>query len=110
MRDMNRIEHYLTEAGQDLYQEWVERLRDRSARARITARVNRMAAGAFGDSKPVGDGVWELRVDWGPGYRVYYAQAGKALVLLLLGGDKRRQQADIDKAIDCWSDYQRRTP
>lgn len=73
-------------------------------------RINRMAIGAFGDCKPISDGVWELRVDHGPGYRVYYAQAGKQLVLLLLGGDKRQQQSDIEKAIECWGDYQRRKP
>jgi probable addiction module antidote protein len=67
-----------------------------------------MAGGNFGDCKPVGDGVWELRVDWGPGYRVYYAMAGKHLVLLLAGGDKRKQQADIDAAIARWSDWQQR--
>ncbi|MCU7922900.1 MAG: type II toxin-antitoxin system RelE/ParE family toxin [Candidatus Thiodiazotropha sp. (ex Dulcina madagascariensis)] len=59
---------------------------------------------------PIGDGVWELRIDQGPGYRVYYAQADKQVVLLLLGGDKRKQQADISKAIECWHDYQQRKP
>ena len=102
------IQHYLTTNGQDLYQNWLDSLRDRSAQARITMRVNRVAAGAFGDCRHVGDGVWELKINHGPGYRVYYAQAGKSLVLLLLGGDKRTQQADIDKAIDCWQDYQER--
>lgn len=107
---MNEIVHYLTDAGRDLYQEWLDRLKDRAAKARITMRINRMAVGAFGDCKPAREGVWELRIDHGPGYRVYYAQAGKRLVLLLLGGDKRNQQADIEKAIECWNDYQRRTP
>lgn len=105
---MNRIIHYLTPEGKDLYQEWLNGLRDQAAKARITVRVNRMAAGAFGDCKPVGGGVWELRIDQGPGYRVYYAQAGKRLVLLLLGGDKRKQQSDIAKAVECWKQYQRR--
>lgn len=105
---MNEIIHYLTPGGHDLYQEWLDRLADRIAKARITTRVNRIAAGAFGDCKPVGSGVWELRIDQGPGYRVYYAQAGNRLVLLLLGGDKRQQQKDIVKAIACWEDYQRR--
>jgi putative addiction module killer protein len=107
---MNQIIHYLTPNGDDLYQQWLERLKDRTAKARITMRINRVAAHAFGDCKPVGRGVWELRVDHGPGYRVYYAQAGKHLVLLLLGGDKRGQQADINQAIECWADYQRRKP
>jgi putative addiction module killer protein len=107
---MNKVIHYLSSDGKDLYQQWLERLKDRTAKARITMRINRMAAGAFGDCKPVRDGVWEFRVDHGPGYRVYYAQAGQRLVLLLLGGDKRSQQADIKKAVDCWADYQRRKP
>ncbi len=71
-------------------------------------RVLRMAAGNFGDCKPLHDGVWELRIDYGPGYRVYYAQAGKRLILLLAGGDKRRQQADIEAAIERWNDWQHR--
>jgi putative addiction module killer protein len=107
---MNQIIHYLTSNGEDPYQQWLERLKDRTAKARVTMRINRIAAGAFGDCKPIRDGVWELRVDHGPGYRVYYAQAGKQLVLLLLGGSKRCQQADIQKAIDFWNDFQRRKP
>jgi putative addiction module killer protein len=107
---MNSIIHYLTAAGDDPYQQWMDRLKDRTAQARVTLRVSRVAAGVFGDCKPVGSGVWELRIDQGPGYRVYYAKAGKQLVLLLLGGSKRSQQADIDRAIDCWHDFQRRKP
>lgn len=102
------IQHYLNRQGQDLYQDWLDNLRDRMAQARITMRINRIAAGAFGDCRPVGDGVWELKIDYGPGYRVYYAQAGRSLVLLLLGGDKKTQQADINKAIEYWHDYQER--
>ncbi len=105
---MNEIIHYLTADGRDLYQDWLNNLSDRMAKARITTRVNRVAAGAFGDCKPVGEGVWELRIVHGPGYRVYYAMADKQLVLLLLGGDKRKQQADIDKAKKCWADFKRR--
>jgi putative addiction module killer protein len=71
-------------------------------------RVQRMAAGNFGDCKPLQDGVWELRIDWGPGYRVYYAQAGKRLILLLARGDKRKQQADIAQALERWHDWQHR--
>jgi putative addiction module killer protein len=78
------------------------------AKARIAVRVHRMAAGNFGDCKPVQDGVWELRIDHGPGYRVYYAQTGKRLILLLLGGDKRKQQADITAAVEHWQDWQLR--
>lgn len=66
-------------------------------------------AGNFGDCKPVGEGVWELRVDWGPGYRVYYAIVGAEVVLLLCGGDKRKQAADIRRAAEFLKDYRRRT-
>jgi putative addiction module killer protein len=67
-----------------------------------------MACGNFGDVKPVGEGVWEARIDWGPGYRIYYAQAGQRLILLLVVGDKRKQQADIEKAQLYWVDWQHR--
>lgn len=106
---MNKITHYLTDDGKDPYQAWLDGLSDRMAKARITARINRLAAGAYGDCKPVGKGVWELRIHHGPGYRVYYAQEGKKTLLLLLGGDKSSQQADIEQAIKFWSRYQRRT-
>ena len=107
---MIEIRHYVSETGCDHYQQWLDHLKYRSAKARITVRVNRLSAGALGDCKPLGSGVWELRVDHGPGYRIYYAQAGKQLVLLLLGGDKRQQQADIERAMRCWNEYQKRMP
>ena len=107
---MIEIRHYVSETGCDHYQQWLDHLKDRSAKARITVRVNRLSAGALGDCKPLGSGVWELRVDHGPGYRIYYAQAGKQLVLLLLGGDKRQHQADIERAMRCWNEYQKRMP
>ena len=93
---MIEIRHYVSDTGNDQYQQWLDHLKDRTAKARITVRVNRLSAGAFGDCKPLCQGVWELRIDHGPGYRLYYAQDGKKLVLLLLGGDKRQQQADIE--------------
>lgn len=106
---MLEIRHYLTRLGEDPFQEWLDSLRDARTEARIAARVARLEAGNFGDCKPLRDGVWELRVDWGPGYRVYYAMTGRICLLLLCGGDKRRQSADIDRAVEYWSDYQRRT-
>ena len=105
---MFEIEAYLRANGADPYTEWVMGLADRQARARIVVRVLRMGAGNMGDCKPLSGGVWELKIDHGPGYRVYYAQAGKRLILLLAGGDKRKQQADIDKAIARWNDWQQR--
>jgi len=103
-----QIEHYLTPEGRDPFAEWLARLADRRARAFTLARVGRMEAGAFGDCKPVGAGVWEARIDYGPGYRVYYARAGDRLIVLLIGGDKRKQQADIEIAAHYWKDWQER--
>ena len=79
------------------------------SRRRLPVRINRLAAGNFGDCKPLREGVWELRIDWGPGYRVYYAMAGRTCVMLLSGGDKRRQSADVNRAVEYWKDYQRRS-
>ena len=105
---MFQIDHYLTEEGRDLFAEWLSDLADRRARAFALARVARMGAGAFGDCKPVSNGVWEARIDYGPGYRVYHARSGNRVILLLTAGDKRKQSADIARAVDCWSDWQRR--
>ena len=105
---MFEVEDYLSPDGEDPYKKWLGELADKQARARVLVRVLRIKAGNFGDCKPLQDGVWELRIDHGPGYRVYYAQAGKRLILLLAGGDKRKQQADIEKAIERWHDWQHR--
>jgi putative addiction module killer protein len=102
------ILHYVTESNEDPYQEWLDGLRDRSARVAIQRRVDRLALGNFGDHKACRDGVWELRIDFGPGYRIYYSQSGKEIVLLLCGGSKRTQTSDIDQAVNFWQDYQRR--
>lgn len=96
--------HYVDHEGQDLFARWLNKLRDRQAQARIAARLIRLQNGNFGDCKPVGDGVWELRVDWGAGYRVYYAIEGKRVVLLCDGGDKRTQTEDIARAIGRWNE------
>src|SRR4051812_47927530 len=105
---MYQVTDYLTAEGHDPFKEWLANLVDRQARARVAVRVQRMAAGNFGDCKPIDDGVWELRIDHGPGYRVYYARTGEKLLLLLIGGDKRKQQADIDTALMYWKDWNRR--
>ncbi|NMQ29327.1 type II toxin-antitoxin system RelE/ParE family toxin [Candidatus Accumulibacter phosphatis] len=99
---------YQAEDDRDPFKEWLAGLADRQARARVAVRVQRMAAGNFGDHKPLSEGVWELKIDHGPGYRVYYARAGRRVLLLLVGGDKRRQQADIATAVRYWQDWQRR--
>jgi putative addiction module killer protein len=78
---------------------WLRTLRDRQARARIQVRIDRLQLGLPGDVKPVGEGVSELRIDYGPGYRVYFMRQGRELIILLGGGDKRTQDRDIQKAI-----------
>lgn len=102
--------HYLAADGTDVFESWLDGLADVTAAARIIARLDRVRVGNFGDCKPVGEGVWELRVDHGPGYHVYYARAGQRVVLLLCGGDKRRQTADSRRAITLWNDHNQREP
>ena len=99
----------MTRAGSDVAGEWLAGLKDRTARAKIAVRIARLAAGNFGDCKPIRSGVWELRVDWGPGYRVYYTMIGQTCVLLLGGGDKRSQGGDIARAIAFFEDFKQRT-
>jgi putative addiction module killer protein len=104
-----RIEHYLTPGEhRDPYLDWLQRLRDSQAKVAVIRRLARVELGNFGDHKFCRDGVWELRVDVGPGYRVYYAMSGHCVVLLLCGGDKRTQEADIALAVGHWQDWQRR--
>lgn len=103
------IVHYRDEAGIDVFARWIAGLRDTRAAARIAARVERLAEGLLGDCKPLREGVWELRVDGGPGYRIYYAHAGRHIILLLCGGDKRKQSADIQRAVSHWRHWQQRT-
>ncbi|MFN8737507.1 MAG: type II toxin-antitoxin system RelE/ParE family toxin [Betaproteobacteria bacterium] len=79
----------------DEYEKWFDSLRDRQAKARIDIRVRRLSLGNPGDAKPVGEGVSELRIDYGPGYRVYFVQRADVLIVLLAGGDKRTQNQDI---------------
>ena len=107
---MYQILHYLTRDGVDVFDAWLDDLTDARAVARIIARVDRLQAGNFGDHKPVGESVWELRIDHGPGYRVYYALSGRRVVLLLCGGDKRKQYSDIRRASAMWRDYNERNP
>ena len=83
----------------EVYATWLNSLRDQRARTRILVRVERLAAGNLGDVRPVGEGVSELRIDYGPGYRVYFKKRGSALVILLAGGDKGTQNEDVRKAL-----------
>jgi putative addiction module killer protein len=102
------IRHYVNPVGKDVFDDWLTELADARAQAKIATRINRLAAGNFGDCKSLRQGLYELRVDWGPGYRVYYAMIGKACVLLLCGGDKRKQAADIERALEYLRDYKER--
>lgn len=106
---MIAILHYVTRTGKDVFDHWLSRLPDARAQARVAARINRLAAGNFGDCRPLRGGVSELRIDWGPGYRVYFAMLGRTCVLLLCGGDKRKQSSDIQRAIEYLADYKERT-
>jgi len=83
----------------EVYARWLDGLRDIRARARVLVRVERLAAGNPGDVGPVGEGVSELRIDYGPGYRVYFKRQGRTIVVLLAGGDKRTQARDIETAL-----------
>jgi putative addiction module killer protein len=105
---MIEVRRYTTRAGVDVYASWLVALRDAQARARIARRIDRLELGNFGDCKALGGGLYELRVDWGPGYRVYYGMIGQTCVLLLCGGDKRKQSSDIERAREYLHEYKER--
>jgi putative addiction module killer protein len=105
---MFEIRHFLTRRDIDVFGDWLERLRDTKALIAIDRRVARTQIGNFGDHKFCRDGVWELRIDVGQGYRLYYGLAGAKIVLLLCGGDKRTQSADIRRARLYWQEWQER--
>lgn len=84
----------------DVFDRWLEKLRDTQARARILVRIKRLSLGNAGDVRPVGHSVSEMRIDYGPGYRIYYARPGAQIVVLLVGGDKSSQTRDIARAIE----------
>jgi putative addiction module killer protein len=103
-----RLQYYQTDDYRLPFAEWLVALKDDQARARIRARLARLVEGNFGDAQAVGEGVIELRIDWGPGYRVYIARLGQVVVLLLCAGDKRTQDKDIERAKDYFKDYKAR--
>ncbi len=102
------IENYFDSFGDSPFEEWLESLDDRRARRKIKARLDRVRLGNAGDSKSVGMGVFEFRINWGPGYRVYFGRHGNSLIILLAGGDKSSQERDIHRAQFYWNDYWRR--
>jgi putative addiction module killer protein len=104
-----QVEHFLKADGRDPFERWLDRIKDRRALIAIERRVARIERdGYFGDHKYLRDGVSELRIDVGAGYRVYYAQVNDVVVLLLCGGDKSTQDADIDRAVSNWEEFQQR--
>lgn len=102
------LEYYITDAGKIPFKDWIENLQDIHGRAKIRVALDRIRLGNFGHSKSVGDGVHELKINYGPGYRVYYALAGSKIVLLLLGGDKSSQSKDISLAKEYFKEFKRR--
>ena len=105
----HEVEVYQTEEGRSPFSEWIRNLKDRTARSRVRARLARLRLGNFGDTNSLGGGLHELRIDHGPGYRVYFGRAGDRLVLLLYGGTKRTQSRDIKQVRAYWHDYRRRS-
>jgi putative addiction module killer protein len=103
------IRHYVSQRGKDVFDHWLTQLADTRAQAKIAVRINRLAAGNFGDCKSLRQGLFELRIDWGPGYRIYYAMVCPSRVLLLCGGDKRKQSLDIERALEYLLDYKERS-
>lgn len=99
---------YVTEEGREPFSEWLASLRDIKARAKIRVRLDRVSLGNLGDCHGVGEGVQELRIDYGPGYRVYFGLEGQTIVLLLCGGDKSTQTKDIETAKRYLNEYRRR--
>lgn len=103
---MLKIFNYLTKADRSPFEEWRDEL-DVKARAIVRTRLDRVRMGNFGDCKMIqgGNGVWELRIDYGPGYRIYFGKIGMEVIILLVGGDKGSQRRDIEKAKKYWREY-----
>lgn len=105
---MFELLRYQGKDGREPLTVWLHRLRDRQAHAHVLARLDRLENENFGQCRALQSGVWELKIDHGPGYRVYYGRVGKTILLLLCGGDKRTQQADIERALEYWKEFRSR--
>jgi putative addiction module killer protein len=103
------LRYYLTSDGRSPFETWFSGL-DAAAAAKVTTALVRLEQGNLSSVKGVGEGVLEYRINWGPGYRVYFGRDGEVLVILLTGGTKQRQQRDIARAHELWADYRRRKP
>ena len=99
------IEIYETRAGKSSFLDWIERFKETHTRAKILTRLDRLKLGNFGDCKSIGEGVYELRIHYGPGIRVYYSKIGRKIILLLCGGEKGSQRRDIKNAQAFLKDY-----
>jgi putative addiction module killer protein len=104
------VVRYQREDGTEPYTQWYRNLRNGTAKTSIAKELRRAEVGNFGDCKPIGEGVSELRIDTGPGYRVYFGLRGPVMVILLCGGDKSSQDRDIARAKTFWADWKRRQP
>jgi putative addiction module killer protein len=107
--DMLELRYYLASDGGSPFEEWFTDL-DSAAAAKVAVALARLEQGNLSNVKGVGEGVLEYRINWGPGYRVYFGREGEVLVILLTGGTKQRQQRDIETAKTSWTDYKRRRP
>lgn len=101
------VRHYISDNGRNLFGDWIRSLKDTQGQISILKRIDRIEEGNFGDRSYIGEGVWELRVHAGPGYRVYYGEEGRVLVILLCGGDKHSQKKDIRRSQELWKTYRR---
>ena len=99
------IKIYQDEYGNEPFTEWLKSIKDNNTKIRIVARLERIKLGNFGDHRSIGEGIYELRLHFGTGYRVYYGQLGDEIVLLLAGGDKSTQKQDIQRVKYYWHDY-----
>ncbi len=102
------VQEYQREDGTLPFSKWFRSLKDQQARTKVAKILNRMESGILGDYKFVGEGVFECRIHYGPGYRIYFGLQGEEVILLLCGGDKSSQQSDIHQAKDYWADYRLR--
>ena len=112
MRDAHprRVQYYRDQNGRAPFTDWLESIHDSSTQSRIERRLDRLTRGNFGEHKSVGDGVFELILDFGPGYRIYFGEVNNTTVLLLYGGDKSSQARDIERAKIHWQEYKEAHP
>ena len=103
------IRNYATTSGREPFEEWLDSLRDKKTQAIVLERLNRLRLGNFGDCRHLGEGIYELRIHYGPGYRIYFGELDKVIVILLCGGAKRTQKRDVKRAREYWQELRNRT-